>query len=137
MAARNHLEARVVQIVAEALAVDPARVQPHSSLLDDLGAESIDFLDILFRIESAFGIKVPEDAMWKGSIDPSDPTSIEAGVRRLKERMPNFRWDRLPDRLTRTDLARLITVQTIVDYLERRGDATDARPLDAPRAESE
>lgn len=58
--------ARVVAIVAEALDVTPERVRLDSSLIDDLGAESIDFLDILFRVETAFGIKIPEDEMWKG-----------------------------------------------------------------------
>jgi acyl carrier protein len=117
---RESLESRVIRIVSEALDVNAARVTPHASLMDDLGAESIDFLDILFRIETAFGIKVPEDEMWKGSVDGTDPEAIAAGVQKLRERMPDFRWDRLPARLRREDLPRLITVQTIVDYLVRR-----------------
>ena len=78
---------RVVAIVSEALDVKRDRVQMQSSLIVDLGAESIDFLDILFRLENAFGIKIPEDDVWKGKA------------------------------------AEAVTVQTIVDYLERRGDA--------------
>ena len=115
------LHARVIAILVDALDVDPARVHPHSSLIDDLGAESIDFLDILFRVESAFAIRIPEDEMWQGSFAGTDPTSIEAGVAGLRQRLPEFGWDRLPQRLTKDDLPRLITVQTIVDYLERRG----------------
>lgn len=118
--APNELETRVVQIVAEALDRPLAEVKPHSSLLDDLGAESIDFLDIMFRIETAFGIKISEQDMWKGSIGGSDPDSIQAGVETLRRRMPEFQWDRLPPRLTRNDLPRLITVRTIIDYLEDR-----------------
>jgi acyl carrier protein len=121
MTARKALEARVIEIVAEALDVKPDEVRLHSSLIDDLQAESIDFLDILFRIESAFGIKIPEDELWKGSFDGTGPESIERGVMRLRERMPDFRWDRLPAQLTRDHLPRLITVRTIVDYLEHRG----------------
>jgi acyl carrier protein len=117
---RNTIQARVIRIVAEALNVEAADVRPHSSLQDDLGAESIDFLDILFRIETAFGIKIPEDEMWKGSIGSTDSASMAEAVRQLRERMPEFRWDRLPAHLTREDLPRLITIQTIVDYLERR-----------------
>jgi acyl carrier protein len=119
---RSVLEGRVIDIVAEALDVKRADVRLHTSLIDDLQAESIDFLDILFRIESAFHIKIPEDEIWKGSFEGTDPDSIERGLKRLRERMPDFAWDRLPPRLTREDLPRLITVRTIVEYLERRQD---------------
>jgi len=120
MGDQSALDARVVAIVAEALDVKPERLRLHSSLVEDLGAESIDFLDILFRLETAFGIKIREADIWEGSIDTTDDASIQAGVERLRARMPDFPWDRLPARLTRADLPRLITVQTIVDYLQRR-----------------
>ena len=93
---RPDLEARVVQIVAEALDQPPSDVRLHSSLLDDLGAESIDFLDLLFRLESAFGIKIPEQDMWKGAIDATSADSIRQHVDALRAEMPEFRWDRLP-----------------------------------------
>lgn len=114
------LEQRVVAIVADALDVDRTKVRPSASLVDDLGAESIDFLDIVFRLETAFDIKIPENDMWKGSIDPRTQESIDIGIQALKKRMPDFDWRTLPERITRNDLPRLITVQTIVDYLEGR-----------------
>ena len=113
------LDARVKQIVASALDVPLADVRNHSSLINDLGAESIDFIDIVFRLESAFGIEIPED-IWKGSIDGSDDAAIETGVARLRASMPDFRWDALPEKITRAHLPALITVQTILDYLQRR-----------------
>ena len=119
------LHDRVIAILAEALDVPPDEVRVHSSLIDDLGAESIDFLDIQFRIESAFGIEIPDDEMWAGSFDRTDQASIDAGVERLRARMPDFRWDRLPATVTKQDLPSLITVQTVVDYLERRGVSKD------------
>lgn len=121
--ARTDIEARVIEIVASALSVDATIVKRHSSLTDDLGAESIDFLDLVFRLESAFGIKIPEQDLWRGSIDQAvidDPEALARAVESLKERMPEFRWDKLPAQLTRQDLARLITVGTVVDYLETR-----------------
>jgi acyl carrier protein len=113
------LDDRVKAIVSEALDVPIGQVLNHSSLIDDLGAESIDFLDIVFRLESAFGIKISDDDIWKGSFD-STSTTLEEGVATLKARMPAFRWDRLPSPITKADLPHLITVQTILDYLERR-----------------
>jgi acyl carrier protein len=122
---RDDIASRVTAIVADALDVPAADVTPSASLIDDLGAESIDFLDILFRIESAFGIKIPEQDMWRGSVDPSTPESIAAGLTDLRARMPSYPWERLPARMTAQDLPRLITLQTIVDYLIARLD-TDA-----------
>jgi acyl carrier protein len=119
MGAPPDLDARVKQIVASALDVPPADVHSHSSLINDLGAESIDFIDIVFRLESAFGIEIPED-IWKGSIDTSDEAAIDAGVARLRAAMPDFRWDSLPEKITRAHLPSLITVQTILDYMHRR-----------------
>ena len=120
------LEARVRQVVASALDAPLERVQQHSSLINDLGAESIDFIDIVFRLESEFGIDIPQEEIWKGSIDATDDAAIQAGVERLKATMPEFRWESLPASITRADLPALITVQTITDYVARRlgGGAT-------------
>ena len=114
------LQQQVVVIVAEALDADPAAVQLHSSLIDDLGAESIDFIDLAFRIETAFAIEVPHEELWKGGVSTAgaSPAEIAAAMR---ERMPAFNWERFPAKPTAGDLPRLITVQTIVSYLEHRG----------------
>lgn len=122
----SDIDARVRQIVAGALDVPLERVRPQSSLIDDLGAESIDFIDIVFRLESDFGIEIPQEDIWTGSIDTTDEASIAAGIARLKTAMPEFRWDRLPERVTRDDLPALITVQTITEYLRRRLNAAGA-----------
>lgn len=114
------LEMRVRTIVSEALDVPLDQVHGHSSLIADLNAESIDFLDIAFRLESAFDIKIPEEELWRGSLDTTDDASLARGVAELRARMPDFAWHRVPEPLTRGDLPMLITVQTIVDYLRRR-----------------
>ena len=113
---------RVRAIVASALDVPSERVVRHASLINDLNAESIDFIDIVFRLESEFGIDIPQEEIWKGSIDATDDAAIQAGVERLKATMPEFRWESLPASITRADLPALITVQTITDYVARRLD---------------
>lgn len=55
----------VIRIVAEALDKPVAEVSPTASLVTDLGAESLDFLDLTFRIESAFGITIVENDLWR------------------------------------------------------------------------
>jgi len=118
---RAEIEDRVRTIVSEALDRPAAEVREESSLIDDLGAESIDFLDLVFRLETAFGIKIPEDRIWAGSQDLADAPEEEMAerLRRLRAERPAFRWDRFPDGVRKEDLPRLLTVRTIVDFLER------------------
>jgi acyl carrier protein len=116
------IEARVKKIVADALDVSIDQVHPHASLVADLNAESIDFLDLTYRLESEFDVRIPEEEIWRGSVDTTDDASIARGIAQLRLRMPDFPWHRVPERVTRADLPVLITVQTIVDYLVRRLD---------------
>ena len=118
---RAAIEAEVRQIVCDALDRKPEQVALSSSLVDDLGAESIDFLDLVFRLETAFGISIPQDQIWAGSHDLSRASGeeYERGLARLRAEMPDFRWDRFPDGVKRSDLPRLLTVRSIVDYLDR------------------
>ncbi len=119
---QSEIEERVRAIVADALDHPVEKVLLDSSLVDDLGAESIDFLDIGFRIESEFGIEIPEDEVWKGALEGigDDPAAIAERISRLREERPGFAWDRLPAELTKRDLPRLLTVRTVVEYLAGR-----------------
>src|SRR5206468_6300906 len=56
---RDEIYSKVQGVLVDALGVDEEEVTPKASLIDDLGAESIDFLDIVFRLEKAFDIKIP------------------------------------------------------------------------------
>ena len=122
----SDVEIRVKTIVSEALDVPLDQLRAHSSLIADLNAESIDFLDIAFRLESAFDIKIPEDELWRGSLDTADDASIARGIAELRARMPDFPWHRVPEPFTRADLSMLITVQTIIDYMRRRLNGASA-----------
>lgn len=119
---RQEIESKVVEVVADALDRKPSEVTLHASLIDDLGAESIDFLDIVFRLESAFGLKIPEGEVWQGAFEGAgdDPALLAARLAELKARRPGFRWDRFPERPAKADLPRLITLTTVVEDLERR-----------------
>lgn len=119
---RRETTDRVRGVVAAALDHPLDRVTLDASLIDDLGAESIDFLDISFRLETEFGIEIPEDEVWKGAFEgvPDDPDAIAERLAAVRRERPDFAWERLPSRLTRRELPRLITVRTVVEYLERR-----------------
>ena len=86
---------RVRQCVAEALDVPVERVQLSSNLMEDLGADSLAFLDIVFRIEQAFGIEITRGEMERaarGTMGEEEfaPGGVisEAGLARLRELLP-------------------------------------------------
>lgn len=115
----EEIQRQVIDVVADALNAPADEVHPYSSLMDDLGAESIDFIDIVFRLESVFDTIIPSDDLWAGAqkIDRNDPASIARGIAQLRAAMPDFAWDRFPATPDKRDLPRLLTVHSIATFL--------------------
>jgi acyl carrier protein len=94
MSAREEIQTKVAKVLVEALNVDEEEVTPASTLQGDLGAESIDMLDIVFRLEREFGIKIPRGELFPESIFQGDPEFVrdgkvtDEGMRELRFRMP-------------------------------------------------
>jgi acyl carrier protein len=86
--------ARVRTQLVDALSVDDAEVTPTARLQADLNAESIDFLDIVFRLEREFGIKIDRNELFPESIFQGDPEFVQngkvtpKGLAELREKMP-------------------------------------------------
>ena len=57
----SDIENRVIKLVAEYLDVDPSKVQKDSKFQDDLGADSLDLVELVMRIEEEFNIEIPDD----------------------------------------------------------------------------
>ena len=115
MSATGEIDARVARVLVEALNADEEDVTPGATLQGDLGAESIDFLDIVFRLEREFGIKIPRDELFPESVFRADPDFVQGGrvtdrgLAQLRARMPyadlsGFEGDRqlsaIPDLFT-------------------------------------
>ena len=89
---RDEIYKKVQAVLVDALGVDEEEVTPNAVIRDDLGAESIDFLDIMFRLEKAFGIKIPKGEMMPEGL-ANDPNIVQngvftpAGLAELKKRM--------------------------------------------------
>src|SRR5919109_527701 len=94
MPTQEEIYEKVSATLVEALNVDEEDVTPTSTLQGDLGAESIDFLDIVFRLEREFGIKIPRGELFPESIFQGDPEFVQdgkltaRGLDELRARMP-------------------------------------------------
>jgi acyl carrier protein len=118
------LEQRVREIVAEAVAKSPEAVKLESNVMGDLGAESLDFLDIVFRLERAFEIQITRGEMERAargdmSEDEFAPGGVisEKGLARLRELMPEA-GTRIQPGLRPTQILTLFTVQTFVNLVQ-------------------
>ena len=119
---RTEITKSVRTIISQALKVDESKVQLESSLIKDLGAESIDFLDIVFRLEKAFKIKIPKGELFPEKI-LSDSRFVknghvtQDGIDELKTKMSNVNWDEFTKNPQVSSLGNLFTVGMIVNYL--------------------
>ena len=113
---------KVKETLIEALGVDDDEVTPEATLTGDLGAESIDFLDIVFRLEKTFGIKIPRGELFPDGIfnNPEyvqDGKLTPAGLDQLKTNMPHADFGDFEQDPDINKMAELFKVQTIVNYV--------------------
>ncbi len=129
----SEIQARVAKVLAETLNVEQEEIRPRDTLQGDLGAESIDFLDIVFRLEREFGIKIPRGELFPEAIFQGDPKFVQdgrvtdQGMGELRSRMPfadlaGFEQDR---RLS--VIADLFTVSFVTRYVAWK--LGQARPM--------
>jgi acyl carrier protein len=125
MATNEEIFAKVRTALVEALSVDEDEVTPEAKLTTDLGAESIDFLDIVFRLEKAFDIKVPrtelfpEDVLANAKYVQQGKLSPE-GLVELKKRMPFANLDEFTKNPVVKDFVNQLTVQDMVRFVESK-----------------
>lgn len=113
---------KVKETLVEALALDDDEVTAGATLTGDLGAESIDFLDIVFRLEKSFDIKIPRGELFPDNIvnNPDfvkDGSLTETGLAELKARMPHADFTDFEQNPDINNMGELFTVQTIVNYV--------------------
>ena len=115
----------VKTIISQALKVDESKIALYSSLIKDLGAESIDFLDIVFRLEKTFKIKIPKGELFPEKLLTDarfvkDGKITAAGVEELQRRIPNANWEEFLKNPMVANLGDIFTVGMIVDYLSEK-----------------
>jgi len=121
---------KVKESVVEALGVDEEEVTPSAVLFDDLGAESLDLLDIVFRLEKEFGIKIPRGGIQAEALSAEgeslkeedlvvDGVLTPLGIEKLKMVMPEVDPARITEGFRADDIPTLFTVQTFVNITKK------------------
>jgi acyl carrier protein len=124
MPTRDEIYEKVSATLVEALNVDEGDVTPQATLQGDLGAESIDFLDIVFRLEREFGIKIPRGELFPESIFQGDPDFVQngkvtdKGLAELRARMPFADLSDFEKNPEVSHISDLFTVELITRYIE-------------------
>jgi acyl carrier protein len=127
---RAEIEADVKDVLVDALGVDEDDVVPTATLKGDLGAESIDYLDIVFRLEKKFSTPEKPFKIAQGELFPenlmTDPSLVEngkvtaKGISLLKEKVPHVSLGDFESDPQVTKLSGLFTVKSLCDFVERK-----------------
>ena len=126
---RDEILQNVQEVLVDALGVDDDEVTIEATLIGDLGAESIDFLDMVFRLEKAFAIKVPREELFPAESLMNNPEFVkngkftETGLTELREKVPHTDLSAFEKDPDINKLGDLFTVAAIVNYVESKLNA--------------
>ena len=124
MPSQEEIYSKVSATLVEALNVDEEEIKPTSTLQGDLGAESIDFLDIVFRLEREFAIKIPRGELFPESIFQGDPEFVQdgrvtaKGLAELRSKMPFADLSKFEQNPELAGISDLFTVEMITNYIK-------------------
>jgi acyl carrier protein len=117
---------KVKDTLVDALSLDDDEVTPEATLVGDLGAESIDFLDIVFRLEKNFDVKIPRGELFPENIASADSGYVEngvvtpEGVAMLRAKMPHADVDAFAEDPKVENIQDMFTVNMIVRFVESK-----------------
>jgi acyl carrier protein len=125
MPTKEEVFEKVQEALMDALGVDDDEVTPAATMVGDLGAESIDFLDIVFRLEKAFEIEIPRSELFPEDILTNaeyvqDGKVTPEGVAELKKRMPFADLSKFESNPVVQDFGNLLTVSDLCRYVETK-----------------
>jgi acyl carrier protein len=125
MPTKEEVFEKIQTALVDALGVDDDEVTPQATMVGDLGAESIDFLDIVFRLEKSFGIEIPRSELFPEDILTNaeyvqDGRVTDAGVAELKKRMPFADLTKFSANPVVQEFGNLLTVSDLCRYVESK-----------------
>jgi acyl carrier protein len=122
MASSEEIFQKVQAALVDALGVEDDEVTPEATMVGDLGAESIDFLDIVFKLEKAFGINIPREELFPDDILTNasyvkDGKVTSEGISELKARLPWANLSNFEQNPRVQDFGNLLTVNDLCRYV--------------------
>jgi len=125
MPTKDEVFEKVREALVDALGVDDDEVTPEATMVGDLGAESIDFLDIVFKLEKDFDIQIPRDELFTDDILTNaefeqDGKVTPDGLVKLKDRMPFADLSKFEQNPLVQDFGNLLTVQDLCNYVSSK-----------------
>jgi acyl carrier protein len=138
MLSQEEIYSKVSATLVEALNVYEEDIKPTSRLRGDLGAESIDFLDIVFRLERTFDLKIPRGDLFPESIFHGDPEFVqngrvtERGLEELRQQMPFADLSHFEKNPEVSAIGDLFTVQMIIRYIQGKLEESNSEESPAP-----
>lgn len=123
---RDEIFEKVQEVLVDALGLDDDEVTSDATLMGDLGAESIDFLDIVFRLEKAFDLKVPREELFPAEAVLNNPEFVsggkltDKGLAELRDKMPHTDLTEFENDPDVNKIADLFTVDAIVNFIETK-----------------
>ena len=125
MASSEEVFAKVQEALVDALGVEDDEVTREATMVGDLGAESIDFLDIVFKLEKAFGISIPREELFPDDILTNadyvqDGKVTETGIQELKNRLSWADLSKFEENPRVQDFGNLLTVNDLCSYVESK-----------------
>lgn len=110
---------------------DPDKIRIQSSLVEELGADSLDFLDMLYHLEERFSIRISKDEInYYSNLGLSEAETHQDGVltpaalEKLRQMMPEVDHSRLTQGLTVSEVPKLLTVETLMNIVARKLEGT-------------
>jgi acyl carrier protein len=122
---RDDIFSKIRDVLVDALGVDEDEVTPTARLNSDLGAESIDFLDITFKLEQAFGFKIPQGELFPDGAAQNpqyvqDGKVTAQGIAEMKKKLPHVNFSEFEKDPRLAQIGNIFTVDVLVNYVERK-----------------
>ena len=125
MATKDEILAAVSEVLVDSLAVDEEEVTPEATLVDDLGAESIDLLEIVFNLEKKFGVSIDRKELIPEDLFTNPEYVVEgrltpAGLEILEQRLPSANLEAFKQNPRVQNISKILTVDDLCNVIAQK-----------------
>ncbi len=125
MATKDEILAAITEVLVDSLAVDEEEVTPEATLVDDLGAESIDLLEIVFNLEKKFGVSIDRGELIPEDLFTNPEYVVEgkltpAGLEILEQRLPSANLEAFKQNPLVQNISKILTVDDLYNVIAQK-----------------